>query len=88
MEDRKNKSEVEQTIDEMVKEYKQQLEEIFAKDTFKLTFDEREKLIDGKIDKKRMRTILKKLIEKERDEKNKQIGTNPSDRGSKERTDR
>ena len=69
MEDRKNKSEVEQTIDEMVKEYKQQLEEIFAKDTFKLTFDEREKLIDGKIDKKRMRTILKKLIEKERDEK-------------------
>ena len=72
MEDRKNKSEVEQTIDEMVKEYKQQLEEIFAKDTFKLTFDEREKLIDGK-------SVMKK---------NKQIGTNPSDRGSKERTDR
>jgi hypothetical protein len=34
-----------------------------------------------------MRTILKKLIEKELNEKNKQIGTNPSNRDSKERRD-
>ena len=84
MEDRKKKSEVDQTIDEMVKEYRQQLEEIFAKETFDLTFDEREKLIDGKFDKRR-RTILKKLIEKDSDGRNKQTGVNLSNRGSKER---
>jgi hypothetical protein len=59
-------TEADQTIEELVKEYRQGLEEIFAKDTFKLTFDEREKLIDHKIDKGRCR-ILEKHIEEDPD---------------------
>lgn len=66
MEDRKKKSEVEQTINELVKEYRHELEEIFAKDTFNLTFDERENLIDRKIDKGRCQ-ILEKHIEEDPD---------------------
>lgn len=67
MKDKKEKkSEVDRAIDKMVKEYRQELREIFAKDTFDLTFDEREKLIDSKIDKARCE-ILEKHIEKDPD---------------------
>lgn len=60
----KKKSEVDKTINDMVEKYRDKLKEIFAKDTFNLTFDEREKLIDGKIDKARCE-ILEKHLEKD-----------------------
>ena len=63
---KQKKSEVDLAIDEIVKEYRQELREIFAKETFNLTFDEREKLIDRKMDKGR-RQILEKHIEKDPD---------------------
>lgn len=48
--EKKVPDEVKKTIEELAEKYKEKLYEIFAKDTFDLTFDEREKLIDTKID--------------------------------------
>lgn len=50
---RKKNSEVDQRIDKMVDKYREELKEIFAEETFDLTFDQREKLVDSKIDKAR-----------------------------------
>ncbi len=46
-------TEVKKAIDELFEKQKQDLYEIFAEETFDLTFDEREKLVDSKIDKAR-----------------------------------
>ncbi|MBI4689008.1 MAG: hypothetical protein HY754_01850 [Nitrospirae bacterium] len=60
----REQGDVEQTIEELVSEYRKELKEIFSKDTFDLSFDEREKLIDGKVDKGRCK-ILQKHIEED-----------------------
>lgn len=57
---------VEQRIEELVGEYRKELREIFSEDTFDLTFDEREKLIDGKMDRGRCK-VLQKHIEDDPD---------------------
>jgi hypothetical protein len=66
MVEREKKSEVEQKIDKMVDKYREELKELFAEETFDLTFDQREKLIDSKIDKARCE-ILEKHIEQDPD---------------------
>lgn len=58
--------EVKKAIDELIESQRQDLYEIFAKETFDLTFDEREKLIDSKIDIHRCE-ILQRHLEKDPD---------------------
>lgn len=58
--------EVKKAIDELIEKQREDLYKIFAKDTFNLTFDEREKLIDSKIDIHRCE-ILQRHIEKDPD---------------------
>ncbi|MFH0807767.1 MAG: hypothetical protein V2A57_05060 [Elusimicrobiota bacterium] len=65
----KNKScgaNVEELKEELVKDYREHLDKIFASKTFDLTFDEREKLIDATLDKGRCK-ILEEHIEKDPD---------------------
>lgn len=61
---KKNEQEMNETIEKLVNEYRAELKEVFSKDTFELTFDEREKLIDSKVDKSRCK-ILEEHIEKD-----------------------
>jgi uncharacterized protein YqkB len=46
---------------ELMNEYAAHLDEIFAKDTFEMTFDEREKLISGKFAEESTKVIEKHL---------------------------
>jgi len=55
-----------ETVEKLVDEYREELKELFFKDTFELTFNEREKLIDSKLDKGRCK-ILEQHIEKDPD---------------------
>ncbi|MCK4423037.1 MAG: hypothetical protein KAV18_03095 [Candidatus Omnitrophica bacterium] len=55
--------EVKKAIDELFEKQKQDLYEIFAEETFDLTFDEREKLIDSKIDKARCEILEKHIAQ-------------------------
>lgn len=64
MKRKKERVDAEETINELVDAYREHLREIFAKDTFELSFDEREKLIDGKVQKERNR-IIEEHIEKD-----------------------
>ena len=64
MTEKKVTQEVKETVDELIEKHKEHLYEIFAQDTFKLTFDEREKLIGGKM-KDETCKILEKHIEED-----------------------
>ena len=57
-------NEEKEIIDELTEAHRKHLYEIFTKDTFKLSFDEREKLISGKMDKEVCK-ILEKHIEED-----------------------
>ena len=59
--------EVKKTVEELTEKYRNKVYEIFSKDTFKLTFDEREKLIDEKVDSCRS-DLIETHIEKDRKE--------------------
>ena len=59
---RKNLSdETEQKIEELVEQHREHLREIFSEDTFNLTFDEREKLISGKMKKETCKVLEKHI---------------------------
>ena len=61
---KKESSDAKNTIDDLVDNYRKQLEEIFSKDTFNLSFDEREQLISGKM-KKETNNVIEQHIEKD-----------------------
>lgn len=57
---------IEEVKEGLLLDYKEHLDKIFAPETFDLTFDEREKLIDRVLDKERCKT-LEEHIEKDPD---------------------
>ncbi len=61
---KKEKTDREETINELVDEYREQLRNIFNETKSKRTFDEIEKLVDEKIDAERS-NIISKCIEEE-----------------------
>lgn len=69
-EERKGKKkidpEVKKAVDKLIEAKREELYEIFAEETFNLTFDQREKLIDSKLDKQRCE-VLEKHIEEDPD---------------------
>jgi len=62
MKDKKKKIDIEETKKELVEAYKTKVDKIFDSATYDLTFDEREKLIDGEMDEDRCK-VLEKHIE-------------------------
>jgi hypothetical protein len=66
MEHKKKTSDVEHLKQELLEKYKKHLDKLFAPETFNLTFDEREKLIDSLLDKGRCE-VLEEHIEKDPD---------------------
>jgi hypothetical protein len=64
VEQKKRKPDVEQFKEKMLQKFKDRLDKLFAPETFDLTFDEREKLIDAMLDKGRCE-VLEEHIEKD-----------------------
>lgn len=62
--EKKLDGDVKTAIDELIEKHRTHLYEIFADNTFTLTFDEREKMIGGKM-KEEICKILEKHIEKD-----------------------
>jgi len=57
---------IEKLKEHLTQDYRKKLDEIFSQETFDLSFDEREKLIDQKIDKQRNH-VLQTHLEKDPD---------------------
>jgi len=66
MTNKKDSSDVEKLKEELLNDYKEHLDKLFAAETFDLTFDEREKLIDKAVNKNRCK-ILTEHLEKDPD---------------------
>jgi len=64
MKQKKKRSDVEQAKEELVEKFKVRVDRLFAPETFDLTFDEREKLMDTMLDKGRCE-VLEEHIEKD-----------------------
>jgi len=60
----KKDMDIQKTKDDLMEAYKKHLDEIFSDENFKLTFDQRERLIDEKL-KKETTEIIEKHIEKD-----------------------
>ena len=61
---KKVSDEVKKVVDKLVEEHRDHLYEIFSKDTYNLSFDEREQLISGKM-KKETNNVIEQHIEKD-----------------------
>lgn len=66
MERIKEEIDVEETIERLVEEYKEQLRELFKHRKTPLTFDELEKLVDEKLDTNR-NEVIEKIVENEQE---------------------
>ena len=64
MTDKNETNDVKKEMDKMTEKYRERLHKIFSKDTFKLSFDEREKLISGEM-KEETCDVLEKHIEED-----------------------
>lgn len=68
-------NDIEQTKKALLEKYSQQLDELFASETFNLSFDERERLITGKLDESAL-VILEEHLQ--RDPESTEQNTSPA----------